>query len=142
MNANDARFSQLFVAGNNSKVQDDSPNESGGKAGADYDLLVKAEAGGVLGDSGAAYTLFITAYDVTAGAAASGLNPFAAPNNENFNAANNWVASGDDFVKEEKYDINIPANVTRGHVFQYTATLIAGNFEVVSIIQSDPFVLV
>jgi hypothetical protein len=142
MNANDARFSQLFVAGNNSKVQDDSPNESGGAAGNDFDLLLKAEAGGVLGDSGAAYTLFITAYDVTAGTAEPDLNPFAVPNKENFNAANNWVASGDDFVKEEKYDINVGAGVTRGHVFQYTATLIADNFEVVAIIQSDLFALV
>jgi hypothetical protein len=142
MNANDARFSQLFVAGNDSKVQDDSPNESGGAAGNDFDLLLKAEAGGVLGDSGAAYTLFITAYDVTAGTAEPDLNPFAVPNKENFNAANNWVASGDDFVKEEKYDINVGAGVTRGHVFQYTATLIADNFEVVAIIQSDLFVLV
>jgi len=142
MNANDARFSQLFVAGNDSKVQDDSPNESGGAAGNDFDLLLKAEAGGVLGDSGAAYTLFITAYDVTAGTAEPDLNPFAVPNKENFNAANNWVASGDDFVKEEKYDINVGAGVTRGHVFQYTATLIADNFEVVAIIQSDLFGLV
>jgi hypothetical protein len=142
MNANDARFSQLFVAGNDSKVQDDSPNESGGAAGNDFDLLLKAEAGGVLGDSGAAYTLFITAYDVTAGTAEPDLNPFAVPNKENFNAANNWVASGDDFVKEEKYDINVGAGVTRGHVFQYTATLIADNFEVVAIIQSDLFALV
>jgi hypothetical protein len=142
MNANDARFSQLFVAGNNSKVQDDSPNESGGAAGNDFDLLLKAEAGGVLGDSGAAYTLFITAYDVTAGTAEPDLNPFSVPNKENFNAANNWVASGDDFVKEEKYDINVGAGVTRGHVFQYTATLIADNFEVVAIIQSDLFALV
>jgi len=142
MNANDARFSQLFVAGDGSRVEDDSPNESGGVAGNNYDLLLKTEAGGVLGDSGAAYDLFITAYDVTAGTAAdASLNPFAAPNNENFNAANNWVASGDDFVKEEKYDIAIGAGVTRGHVFQYTATLIADNFEVVDIIQSRLFVL-
>lgn len=143
MNANDARVSQLFVAANNSKVQDDSPNESGGAAGNDFDLLLKAEAGGVIGDSGAAYNLFITAFDVTAGTAApAGLNPFAAPNNENFDNAFNWLASGDDFVKEEKYDIAIPGAVVRGHVFQYTATLIADNFEVIAIIQSDLFVLV
>jgi hypothetical protein len=142
MNANDARFSQLFVAGNNSKVEDNTPNESGGVAGNDFDLLLKAEAGGVIGDSGAAYNLFITAYDVTAGTAEPDLNPFAAPNAENFNNANNWLASGADFVKEQKYDINIGAGVTRGHVFQYTATLIANNFEVVSILQSNLFILV
>jgi hypothetical protein len=144
MNANDARFSQLFVAANNSKVEDDTPNESGGLAGNDYDLLLKAEAGGVIGDSGASYKLFITAYDVTAGTAEPDLNPFAAPNAENFNsvAPGNWQKSGDDFVKEEKYDITIGAGVTRGHVFQYTATLVADNFEVVDIIQSKLFILV
>jgi hypothetical protein len=143
MNANDARFSQLFVAGDGSRVQDDTPNESGGTAGNVYDLLLKAEAGGTLGDSGASYKLFITAFDVTAGTAADvSLNPFGSPESENFNAGDNWNASGDDFVKEQKYDITIANVVPRGHVFQYTATLIADNFEVVSIIQSDLFVLV
>jgi hypothetical protein len=144
MNANDARLSQLFVAANNSRVQDDSPNESGGVAGNNYDLLLRGEAGGVLGDSGASYTLSITAYDVTAGAAEPDLDPFASPQNENFNnaAPGNWQASGADFVKDEKYDITVGAGVTRGHVFRYTAALIATNNEVVSIIESDPFVLV
>jgi hypothetical protein len=62
MNANDARFSQLFVAADNSVVQDDSPNETGGVGGTEYDLLLKAEAGNVLGGSGAAYDLAITCY--------------------------------------------------------------------------------
>jgi hypothetical protein len=144
MNANDARFSQLFVAADGSVVQDDSPNESGGTAGDRYALLLKAEAGGVLGDSGAAYDLFITCYDVTAGTAQPLLNPFGSPSNENFeNAApGNWKPSGDDFVKEETYTITIDPAVVRDHVYQYTATLIADNNEVVSIIQSDLFVLV
>jgi hypothetical protein len=144
MNANDARFSQLFVAADGSVVEDDSPNESGGTAGDRYDLLLKAEAGEVLGGSGAAYDLFITCYDVTAGTAQPLLNPFAAPSNENFESAapGNWKPSGDDFVKEDKYDITIDAAVVRDHVYQYTATLIADNNQVVSIIQSRLFVLV
>jgi hypothetical protein len=142
MNANDARFSQLFVASDGSVVQDDSPNETG--AGNDFDLLLKAEAGNVLGGSGAAYDLAITCYDVTAGTAQPLLDPFTPPSNENFeNAApGNWKPSGPDFVKEETYNIAINAAVVRDHVYQYTATLIADNNQVVSIIQSDLFVLV
>jgi hypothetical protein len=66
------------------------------------------------------------------------------PSNENFETAapGNWKASGPDFVKEEKYDITIDGAVVRDHVYQYTATLIADNNQVVSIIQSDLFVLV
>jgi hypothetical protein len=142
MNANDARLSELFAATDGSKVQDDSPNEAGGVAGNVFDLLLRAEAGEVIGGSGATYKLNITAFDETAGVAVAGLNPFAAPKAEQFNAANNWVKTADDFFKEEKYDITIPAAVTRGNVFHYTATLIADNFQVVSIIHSDPFVLV
>jgi hypothetical protein len=144
MNANDARFSQLFVAANGSKVEDNSPNESGGTAGDVFDLLLKAEAGGVIGDSGATYKLFITAFDLTAGTAELTLNPFAAPQDESFNnvAPGNWQPSGDDYVKEETYDITIDPGVIRGHVYQYTATLIANNHEIVSIIQSNLFVLV
>jgi hypothetical protein len=144
MNANDARFSRLFVAADGSVVQDDSPSESGGAPQNDFDLLLKAEAGGVLGGSGAAYDLFITCYDVTAGTAQPLLNPFGTPSNEDFeNAApGNWKPSGDDFVKEETYNIAIDGAVVRDHVYQYTATLIADNHQVVSIIQSDLFVLV
>jgi hypothetical protein len=136
------RLSQLFVATRYSRVQDDSPNVSGGAAGNDFDLLLMADGGGILGDSGAAYTLKIMAFDEIKGAAEPGLNPFAGPRAENFDAANNWIASGDDFFKEERYTIAISPTVTRGNVFHYTAALITSNFEAISIIHSDSFVLV
>jgi hypothetical protein len=141
-NANDADLQDLFVATDGSKVPDPSPNEAGGNAGNTFDLFLRAAAGEVIGNSGATYKLNITAFDVTAGVPVPGLNPFAAPNAEAFNAANNWVKTGDDFFKEEKYDITIPANVTRGNAFRYTASLIADNFQVVSTYQSALFVLV
>jgi hypothetical protein len=143
MNANDARLTQLFVAVDNSRTQDDSPNETGGVPGATFDLLLRAEAGSVIGDGSGNYNLTITAFDVTKGVAEPGLNPFGNPKLEEFNnnAGNNWAPSGVDFIKQEKYDINIPATVTRGDVFQYTAQLVSVNFEVISIIQSDLFIV-
>jgi hypothetical protein len=142
MNANDARVTQLYVAVDNSQTEDNSPNESGGVAGANFDLLLRAEAGSQIGDSKANYKLTITAYDVTKGAAEPGLNPFTNPKAEEFSTADNWQPSGVDFIKQEKYDITIPGTVTRGDVFQYTVQLVADNFEVISIGQSNLFVLV
>jgi hypothetical protein len=142
MNANDARMTQLFTAVDGSSTQDDSPNETGGVAGNTYDLLLRAEAGSAIGDSAANYTLTITAFNVSKGVAEPLLNPVGSPFKEEFDSADNWKPVGVDFVKEEKYDINIAAAVPRGDVYQYTAQLVADNFEVISIIQSDLFVLV
>ena len=144
MNANDARLTQLFVAVDGSQTQDDSPNETGGVAGNTYDLLLRAEAGNAIGDSGGDYTLSITAFNVSKGVAEPGLNPFTNPQAEEFKntAPGNWAPVGVDFIKQEKYDITIDATVPRGDVYQYTAQLVADNFEVISIIQSALFVLV
>jgi hypothetical protein len=144
MNANDARVTQLFTAVDNSSTQDDSPNESGGVAGNTYDLLLRAEAGPAIGDSSANYTLTITAFNVSKGVAEPLLDPVGSPFKEEFNSdvGNNWQPSGDDFVKEEKYDITIDASVPRGDVYQYTAQMVSDNFEVIVIIQSNLFVLV
>jgi hypothetical protein len=144
MNANDARLTQLFVAVDDSQTQDDSPNETGGVAGNTYDVLLRGEAGSAIGDSSANYTLTITAFNVSKGVAEPLLDPVGSPFKEEFNSAapNNWQPSGVDFVKEEKYDITIDANVPRGDVYQYTAQLVAENFEQISIIQSALFILV
>jgi hypothetical protein len=142
MNANDARLTQLFVSVDGSQTQDDSPNETGGVAGNTYDLHLHGEAGSAIGDSSANYTLTITAFNVSKGVAEPLLNPVGSPFQEEFDSADNWKPVGVDFVKEEKYDINIAAGVTRGDVYQYTALLEADNFEQISIIQSALFVVV
>ena len=143
MNASDARLTQLFVAVDNSQTQDDSPNETGGVAGNTYDLHLRAEAGSAIGDGGGDYTLSITAFNVSKGVAEPGLNPFANPQAEEFKntAPGNWGPVGVDFIKQETYNITIPNTVPRGDVFQYTAQMLGLNLEVISIIQSDLFVL-
>jgi hypothetical protein len=143
MNANDARMTQLFTAVDGSSTQDDSPNETGAVAGDTYDLRMNAEAGSAIGDSSANYTLTITAFNVSKGVAEPLLNPVGSPFKEEFNTGDNWQPAGVvDFVKQETYDIDIDPLVPRGDVYQYTAQLVADNFEVVSIIQSNLFVLV
>jgi hypothetical protein len=142
MNANDARITLLFTAVDGSTTQDDSPNESGGVARDFYDLRMTAEAGAAVGDSSANYTLTITAFNVSKGVAEPLLNPVGSPFKEEFDTGDNWQPSGDDFVKEEKYDILIDPAVPRGDVYQYTALLEADNAEQISISQSALFALV
>jgi hypothetical protein len=143
MNANDARLTQLFVAVTGSQTQDDSPNETGGVPGDFFDLLLRGEAGEVIGGSNGDYNLSITAFNVSKGVAEPLLNPITNPQLEEFkNAApGNWAPFGDDFIKQETYNITIDPAVPRGDVYQYTAQLVTVNFEVIVIIQSALFIL-
>jgi hypothetical protein len=153
MNANDARISRLFTTTDGGNAQDDSPNEVGGAVQGAFDLILEAEAGNVIGDSGAQYTLRLNVFDVSAGVAvAAGLFPAspAFPSVEVFDNStpadgkNNWQGPGGgaDFVKDQRYKVTIGGGVTRGNIFQYTASLVSRNFEVVSIAQSNMFILV
>ena len=62
MNGSDARIVRLFTARSGGLVEDDTPNASSPRA-TQFDLILQAEAGGILGDSGANYTLTIIAVD-------------------------------------------------------------------------------
>jgi len=50
------------------------------------------------------------------------------------------VAVGN-YLKEEKFTIIVPAGV-RGHIFRYVGSLVSTNNEIVSLIESKPFVIV
>src|ERR1700722_7173152 len=60
MNANDARIAGVYTAAAGGVTEDNSPNAGPPRAGT-FDLIVQLEAGNVLGQSGANYTLTITA---------------------------------------------------------------------------------
>ncbi len=154
MNSNDARIADLFTVASGGLVQDETPNAGSPPATA-FDLILQAEAGSVLGSSGATYTLNITAVDENNGGVVAGLNPPAEPAggfSETFNSAGGWEASAGDFVKTQpattaggtlgivRYTISIPAGTTGR--FHYNAEMVSSNFQVVSIAQSNTFVLV
>ena len=63
MNATDARLTELTTAHTGSRVGDNAPN---GPADAGFDLVIEAVAGAAVGNSGAPYTLTISAIDLTA----------------------------------------------------------------------------
>jgi hypothetical protein len=141
MNDNDAYLTELTTAQDGSTVEDNAPNTNNP---AKFNLVVTAVAGHAVGGSGAPYKLTITAMDLTAVGPATTLNPtipaqtFDGPPG----AATIWKQNGTDFVSSQTFSINVPAATFAGHTLQYTASLVSNNSQIVSILQSDPFVLV
>jgi hypothetical protein len=136
MNDNDAYLTKLATAQSGSTIEDNAPNANNP---ASFDLVVEAVAGHAIGNSVAPYTLTITAMDLTTVTQAAALNPTIPP--ETF-AAPVWTANGTDFVSTQTFTISVPSGAFTGHTLQYTASLVTPNHQIVSIIQSDPFVLV
>ena len=77
--ANDGALTRLLTVHTGAQVEDPAPNTPppGNPPEPNFDLHLEGVAGNVLGGSGATYTLTITAFDLTAGAGASGLTPAA-----------------------------------------------------------------
>jgi len=144
MNFNDARISRLYVTPTNVDVQDDSPNANPpGPPAGNFDLHLEMEAGG--GVAGG-YKLFTIAYDVTTGNNNTALDPPAGRLNGpgNFGVDPPWALTGNDRFFQEKQNITIPtgAAAVPNHIFYYTVALVADNFQIVDIAQSEPFILV
>jgi hypothetical protein len=143
-NFNDAEITDLYVGATSAPgVQDDAPNAPaiGGPAEKRFDVTLEMVAGGGLTGP---YTLFITCSNVSDTKAApatmvptpgplNGLHDFEKPPWDN-PAPGLWT-----FHHHET--INVPADAA-GKIYQYTAALVSSNNQVVSIKQSDLFILV
>jgi hypothetical protein len=147
MNGNDARIVRLFTAQVGGVVEDNTPNASSPPA-TQFDLVLQAEAGGILGGSGANYTLTFTAVNDDTVLPEVALNPTDSPFHEEWNLHDGWRPSGHDFVKTGtgeadgimRYRITIPDRLTGA--FHYNARLVSDNLEVISFAQSNLFILV
>jgi hypothetical protein len=147
MNGSDARIVRLFTARSGGLVEDDTPNASSPRA-TQFDLILQAEAGGILGDSGANYTLTIIAVDDDAVRPEARLEPTGGPFHEEWSLDHGWRPSGNDFVKTGpgepdgivRYRIAIPEGLNGA--FHYNARLVSANFQVTSFGRSNPFILV
>jgi hypothetical protein len=141
MNANDAMLTALATAQAGSMVADTAPNAP---ASASFDLVLEATAGSALGRSGTPYTLTISAIDlttVTQGWPTQTLH-------QAFDAANGWELSGTgpDYQCTQTVAVPVPGGgpggPLAGHTLQCVASLVSHGALIVSITQSDPFVLV
>ena len=140
MNANDATLSGLATTQTGSMVQDEAPNAP---ASSGFDLILGAFAGSGLGSSGAPYTLTISAIDLTTVS-----QPWP-PRilHQAFDAASGWKLSGTgpDYECTQTIPNSVPGGPggpLAGHTLQFVATLVSQGAQIVTIRQSDPFVLV
>jgi hypothetical protein len=140
MNANDAMLTEVATAQSGSTVEDNAPNAP---ASGSFDLIVEAVAGSAVGNAGAPYTLQISAIDLTAVS-----QPWpAVAVAQAFDAATGWKLSGSgpDYECTQTFPVTVPGGAggpLAGHTLQYVASLVSHGGQIVSIIQSDPFVLV
>jgi hypothetical protein len=149
MNANDARLVRLITVESGGLVEDSTPNVQAGNPAQTFDLILQAEAGRQVGGTQAPYNLLVTALDLTAGSPAPAqLVPNVPANLLSFSNPP-WVpspaANANNFLFNERFRIPTAGNLPGGlanHVFQYTAVLVTRDFNIVSLIQSNLFLLV
>ena len=141
-NFNDARITSLYVNSDSGvhDIQDDAPNApNGGK----FDVTLEMVAGeGVLGD----YTLTTTCTDLTDSAAATAALRPGAPLNVtagHFQGAE-WKKvppAGPPAYWTFNHSVKVGPPGPSGHAYRYTAVLHNTNGQIVSVLESDPFVL-
>jgi hypothetical protein len=149
MNANDARIAAIYTAQSGATVKDVTPN-AGPPRTNKYDLIIQLEAGNVLGQNQANYTLNFTAVNENTGQPVAALVPTGNPFKEEFNGATGpeWQPSGTDFVRTGtgecvgimRYKITVPTGLTGR--FHYNLEFVVTGFQVVDLKQSDAFILV
>jgi hypothetical protein len=143
VNANDAQLIEVLTCQHGSTIEDNAPNAPapGQAAAPTYDVVIEGNAGNVIGNSGAPYTLTVTAMDLTTMTPATALNPVIPA--QSFSAGL-WNKNGpDDYDTQQSFTVTVPAaNPFSGHVLQYVASLVSVNDQVVSILQGEPFTLV
>jgi hypothetical protein len=141
VNAHDAALTGLATAHTGSTARHLAPNAP---AAGSFDLILHAAAGSALGNSGTPYTLTISAIDLTAVTQGWPTQTL----HQAFDAANGWKPSGTGPSYQSTQTVTVPVpgggpgGPLAGHTLQCVASLISQGAHVVSIIHSNPFVLI
>ena len=140
MNAHHAALTGLTTAHTGSTRADRAPNAP---AAGRFDLILHAAAGRARGNSGAPYTLTISAIDLTTVTQGWPTHTL----HQAFDATCGWAlnGAGPDYQCTQTVAVPVPGGPggpLAGHTLQCVATLISRGAQIASIIHSDPFVLV
>jgi hypothetical protein len=141
---NDAELTRIVAVSTGTTVQDTEPNTpapAGAPVG-DYQVIVEAIAGNVIGPSRAPYTLEITCIDEVVAAPELAMS-IPVLNQEFGDPAAGWsgpVGAVGNFTMSQTFLVKVPAGL-RGHVFHYVGRLLDKAGNVVSFIDSDRFIL-
>ena len=151
MNANDAKLVSVYTREVNGGIANFSPRISGAKEGesVSFEVVIEAEAGYVLGSSGAPYLLTLVAFDSTLGNNAYPETAFHYRVTENFNNTTGLISQWPTYKSAFTVTLNqAQADAWVGHVLQYTVSLISpppgsgSPANVISFLRSELFILV
>jgi hypothetical protein len=144
MNDNDARLTRVFTALTGSSVEENAPNQpdAGEAPDTDFDLFVEGAAGNNIGNSSMPYTLSITGVNVTKQLMVSQLTSKSSQA-FNGNPGNDWISSGDDFVKTQRltFSLPLPSPNESGDLYRFFVALVTPNLQIASFEQSELFIL-
>ncbi len=140
MDADDARLVRIYSAETGSFLENNTPNAATPTAATSFDVVIEGQAGSAKGTSGQGYTLRFDAFDLTAVTLIGSISQIVT--GQNFSTGFGWTAlPGGDF--SNVWQRNFPVTATmKSHIFQYTASLVTANNDVVSFVQSEPFLIV
>jgi len=139
MRDTEVRLTSIYVAPTGSLASSPSPNSEDAPA-KNFDLFIRGEEGDEIQGNDIKYTLSYYAMDFGTGNLAPGA--FNGMLNQSTGGAD-WLPynGGEDYFTNQKIPITVPGGLT-GHVLQYFAVLVAVRGDIVSFVQSEPFVLV
>jgi hypothetical protein len=141
VNAHDAALTVVATTHTGSMARHPAPNAP---AADSFDLILHAAAGSALGNSGAPYTLTISAIDLTA--VTQGWPTLTL--HQAFDHDHGWELSstGSGYQCTQTVTVPVPGGgpggPLAGHTLQCVASLISHDAQIVSITHSNPFVLV
>ena len=141
MNVGDATLTGLATARTGSTAGHPAPNAPEAST---FDLILHAAAGSALGGSGTPYTLTISAIDLTC--VTQGWPTLTL--HQSFDVASGWIpcGTGQGYQCTQTLPVPVPGGgpggPLAGHTLQCVASLISRGASIVSIIHSNPFVLV
>jgi len=151
MNANDAKLVSVYTREVNGDIANFSPRVSRATEGENvsFEVVIEAEAGCVLGGSGAPYLLTLVAFDSTLGNNAYPQTAFHYSVTENFNNTTGLISQWPMYKSVFTVTLNkAQADALVGHVLQYTVSLInpppssGSPANVISFLRSEPFILI
>lgn len=142
MNPNDAKITSLYVSepGPVVDIADDAPNANT-PAGTGFRVTLEMVAGIAVTGT---YHLRTTCSDLTDTSNAPGLapgGPLNTPPGGHAFGPPPWTPDGSRYVFNQSVNVPAPPPAKKGHVYRYTASLYSNNGEIVSIKESDPFIL-
>ncbi len=151
MNANDAKLVSVYTREANGGIANFSPRVSGAKEGesVSFEMVIEAQAGYVLGSSGAPYLLTLVAFDITSGHNAYPSSAFNFSVIENYNNNTGLISQWPTYKSVFTVTLNhAQADALVGHILQYTVSLISpppgsgSPANAISFLRSEPFILV